>query len=59
MSAADVLYAYSFAYRWGVQNDAESGPYDPVVVAANAPIRAHLSGLRIVGTDTASRNRSQ
>jgi hypothetical protein len=56
MSAADVLYAYSFAYRWGVQNDAESGRYDPVVDAATAPIRAHLSGLRIVGTDTASKS---
>jgi len=56
MGAADILYAYSFAYRWGVQHDAESGHYDPVVAAATAPIREHLSGLRIVGTDTASKS---
>jgi hypothetical protein len=56
MNAADLLYGYMFAYRWGVRKEAADQPYDPVVDAASADLRAHLAGVRIVGTDTASKS---
>src|SRR5207253_10139669 len=56
MSAADILYAYMFAYRWGVQNQAEASHYDPIVDAATAPMRQHLVGVRFTGTDTKSKS---
>ena len=40
---ADLLYAYMFAYRWGVQNDRH---YDPSVDSATAPLRRQLAGLQ-------------
>jgi hypothetical protein len=55
-SAADLLYAYMFAYRWGVRNQAEPAHYDPFIDAATTPIRQHLAGLRVVGTDSASKS---
>jgi hypothetical protein len=56
MSAADLLYAYMFAYRWGVRNPAEPTHYDPFIDTATAPIRQHLAGVRVVGTDSASKS---
>ena len=53
---ADILYAYMFAYRWGVRNPAEPLHYDPFVDVATAPIREHLAGVRFTGTDTASKS---
>jgi hypothetical protein len=51
MDAADLLYAYMFAWRWG------AGPRsDPDIAAATAPLRQALIGLRFVGTDTASKS---
>jgi hypothetical protein len=52
MTAADLLYAYMFAWRW-------SGPgeiYDPMVAAATAPLRRALIGLRLAGTDTTAKS---
>ena len=52
MSAADLLYAYMFAWRW-------SGPaeaYDPAVATAIAPLRRALLGLRLAGTDTTAKS---
>jgi hypothetical protein len=46
MDAADILYALSFAWRWGSGADA-----DPAVAAATSLARSHLVGLRVVGTD--------
>ena len=46
-SAADLLYAYAFAYRWGARGNGEQAHYDPGVDAATAapapasPGRAH------------------
>ena len=54
-SAADLLYAFAFAYRWGAHG-ADAAHYDPVVAAATASLREHLVGLKIVGTDTASKS---
>jgi len=56
MSVADILYAYMFAYRWGVPNETEASHYDPIVDAATAPMRQHLVGVRFVGTDTKSKS---
>ena len=50
-SAADLLYAVMFAYRWG------AGPSpDLLVAAASAPLRRELVALQVVGTDTASKS---
>ena len=55
-SAADLLYAYAFAYRWGARGTGERAPYDPTIDAATAPLRRHLSGVRIAGVDAASKS---
>jgi hypothetical protein len=52
--AADLLYALAFAYRWGA--DPAAPTYDPVVDRATAPLRRALIGVRLAGTDTASRS---
>src|SRR5262249_56037507 len=54
MGAADVLYSYAFAYRWGARGNGEDSHYDPLVAAATAVMRARLMGVRMVGTDTTS-----
>jgi len=56
MSVADILFAYMFAYRWGVQNETEGSHYDPIIDAATAPMRQHLAGIRFAGTDTKSKS---
>jgi len=52
MSAADLLYAYMFAWRWSGPGEA----YDPAVAAATAPLRSALLGVRLGGTDTTSKS---
>ena len=54
--SADLLYAYIFAYRWGVRREGDDAHYDPYVEAATATIRAQLAGLRIVGADPTSKS---
>jgi len=54
-TAADLLYAYMFAYRWGVRGDAEA-QYDSAVAAATAPLRKRLAAVQVVGVDTASKS---
>jgi hypothetical protein len=56
MNAADLLYAYMFAYRWGASADADERASDPLVAAATAVMRARLLGVRVVGTDTTSKS---
>ena len=56
MGVADILYAYMFAYRWGVRNEAGASHYDPVVDAATAPMRERLVGVKFTGTDTKSKS---
>jgi hypothetical protein len=55
-SPADLLYAYIFAYRWGVRSDPTDAHYDPFVDRTTAFMRRQLAGLRIVESDTASRS---
>lgn len=54
--AADLLYAYAFAYRWGEPANRERGDYDPDVDAATALLRRHLLAVRVGGVDAASRS---
>jgi hypothetical protein len=54
-TAADLLYAYMFAYRWTVRGDVEA-QYDPAIAAATAPLRQRLAGVRVAGVDTASKS---
>jgi hypothetical protein len=54
-TAADLLYAYMFAYRWGVRGDAGT-QYDPAVAAATAPLRRRLAAVQVAGVDTASKS---
>jgi hypothetical protein len=56
MNAADVLYSYAFAYRWGARPNGDDWRSDPLVAAATAVMRAHLLGVRVVGTDTTSKS---
>jgi len=54
MNAVDVLYSYAFAYRWGARPTGEN--FDPLVAAATVVMRAHLLGVRVVGTDSTSKS---
>jgi hypothetical protein len=55
-SAADLLYAYAFAYRWGARGTGESAHHDPFIDTATLPLRRHLLGVRITGVDAASKS---
>jgi hypothetical protein len=52
MTAADLLYAYMLAYRWG----GEPGRADPVIAQATASLRAQLRGVRMLGIDGTSKS---
>lgn len=56
MTTADLLYPYIFAYGWGVRGDGRETHYDQSIDTATAPIRRQLAGLRVVGSETASRS---
>jgi hypothetical protein len=55
-SAADLLYAYMFAYRWGTQSDGGNSHYDFHVDSATAAMRRQLAGLRVTGSDAVSKS---
>lgn len=55
-SVADLLYAYMFAFRWGVRGDGGDARYDPFIDAATASMRRDLAAVRIAGTDSTSRS---
>jgi hypothetical protein len=54
--AADLLYAYAFAYRWGSRGNGERARYDPSIDDATASLRRHLLGVRVTGVDAASKS---
>jgi hypothetical protein len=55
-TAADLLYAYAFAYRWSARAGDGGPAYDPHVDAATAVLRRHLLAVRLAGAETASRS---
>jgi hypothetical protein len=55
-SVVDLLYAYMFAYRWGVRSDERDTRYDPYVDRATAALRGQIAGLHAVGSDATSRS---
>jgi hypothetical protein len=54
-NAADLLFAYMFAYRWGARGDGENSS-DPLIAAASSVMRERLVGIRVVGTDAGSKS---
>ncbi len=56
MTAADLLYAYAFAYRWSARMSDGDPAYDPHIDAATATLRRHLLAVRVAGAETASRS---
>ena len=54
-TAADLLYAYMLAYRWGGRDDVKA-QYDPAVAAATGPLRKRLAAVRVAGVDTVSKS---
>jgi hypothetical protein len=56
LSAADLLYAYAFAYRWSVRDGDTDPHYDPFIDAATVTLRRHLAAVRVVGADTAAKS---
>jgi hypothetical protein len=54
-TAADLLYAYMFAYRWAARSEVEDR-YDPEIATATAPLRQRLKAVRVAGVDTASKS---
>jgi len=54
VTAADLLYPYVIAWRWGSERDGEV--YDPAIARATALARASLLGLRVEASDTVSRS---
>jgi hypothetical protein len=55
-SVADLLYAYAFAYRWGVRGEGGNARYDTYVDAATASLRRHLVAVRAAGVDVGSKS---
>jgi hypothetical protein len=56
MNAADLLYSYMFAYRWGAGSEEHDARSDALIAAATATMRAQLLGVRVVGSDTTSKS---
>jgi hypothetical protein len=54
-TAADLLYAYTFAYGWAARGEADAR-YDPAIATATAPLRQRLAAVRVAGVDTQSKS---
>ncbi|HKD20084.1 MAG TPA: hypothetical protein VKG23_19700, partial [Thermoanaerobaculia bacterium] len=52
MTAADAVYAYSFAWRWGGRGASGGNEHDPAVEAATAALRRSLVGFKVVRVDS-------
>jgi len=51
MGVADILYAYAFAYSWGVKSRRSGADYDPLVDTSTALLREWLAGIRPLQTE--------
>jgi len=56
MTVADLLYAYAFAYKWGVRGETSSTHYDPLIDAETEPMRRRFTGVKVRGVDTTSKS---
>jgi len=52
MTAADAVYALSFAWRWGARRSPAGAEYDPAVDASTAVLRRSLAGFKLVRVDS-------
>jgi hypothetical protein len=50
---ADLLYAFSLAYRWSAQSGPDDRAYDPHLAAATADLRDHLVAIRTLRVEQA------
>src|SRR5205807_2129701 len=50
MSAADVLYSYAFAYRWGARGNGEDSHYDPLIAAGPRFRNPRLGAVAWIGS---------
>ena len=53
--AADILYPYAVAYRWGAKGADGRRAYDPEIDRNTALMRNQLAGIRLAGVDSASK----
>jgi len=53
-TVADLLYAYMFAYRWGVRREGDEGHYASST-PQRRPCAGHLPDLRVADADIASK----
>jgi hypothetical protein len=51
MGVADILYAYAFAYRWGVKSSRSGADYDLFVDTSTALLREWLAGIQPLQTE--------
>ncbi|OKO74920.1 hypothetical protein AC630_26145 [Bradyrhizobium sp. AS23.2] len=55
MEAADLLYPYALAFRWGAGGQ-HAGAHDPEIAAATRLIRERLRGLKLLRVEETSRS---
>ncbi|MDI4234718.1 hypothetical protein OZ411_18095 [Bradyrhizobium sp. Arg237L] len=55
MEAADLLYPYALAFRWGAGGQ-NAGAHDPEIAAATRLIRERLRGLKLLRVEETSRS---
>lgn len=54
-TAADLVYPFAVAWRWGGKPATAGSGYDPGIDRATASIRRHLVGFKLQGRDNASK----
>ncbi len=59
MGVADILYAYAFAYRWGVKSPRSGADYDPLVDTSTTLLREWLVGIRPLQTEQETKPSSE
>jgi len=55
VTAADLLYPFAAAWRWGARSDLAAASYDPAIDKATALLRRSLKGLKFAGVDAGSK----
>ena len=53
---ADILYPYSFAFRWGVERAGDDQTFDPAVARSTVLAREWLAGFKVIGVTTQTRD---